>query len=97
MMEKVLDKPSVKVSESKKGLHFLFVGWDQPILHSRHLDGIHLHGIVRDDDSKISHLCLFELTLFWFQEKVVFVKDLYRSFDHFPMLFQSLIEDKDVV
>ena len=76
MVGKILDKPSVKVSESEKGLHFLFVGWDRPIRHSRHLDRIHPHGIVRDDDSKIFHLCPFELTLFWFQEKIVFVKDL---------------------
>src|SRR5271155_4341785 len=97
MMGKVLDKLFVKVSESEKGLHFFFVGRDGPIRHSRYFDRIHPYQIVRDDNSKIFHLCPFELTLFWFQEKIVFVKDLYHSFDHFPMLFQSLTEDKDVI
>src|SRR5271156_6776425 len=97
MVREVLDKPSIEVGESEERLHFLFISGDGPFRNSGNFDWIHPDGIVGYDDSKIFHFRPLKLALFRFQEKIVFVKDFYRSFDHFPMLFQSLTKDQDIV
>ena len=86
-MGKVLNEPSVEVSESQEQLHFLLVGWDRPFGNSSHLDRIHADRIVRDDNSEILYLHVFELTFFQFKEKVVNVKHTNCLFDYFTMFF----------
>ena len=97
MVGEVLDKPSIEIGESNKGLDFLFISGDGPFRNSGNFNGIHLNGIVAYNDFEIFHFCPFKLALFRFQENIVFVKDFHRSFDHFPMFFQSLTKDQDIV
>jgi len=68
MVREVFNEPPVEVSKAKKRLYFLFAAWDGPFRDSGHFNGVHAYRVVGYDDSKIFHLCPFELTLLRFEE-----------------------------
>ena len=52
---------------------------------------------MRDDDTQVLDLRLFELTLLWFEVELVLTQAFQHNLRDTPMFFERLGEDQDVV
>src|ERR1700733_4211604 len=62
----VLNKPSIKISETQESLDMLDSTWNRPICNAFDLSRVHTYLSFRNDDAKVFNRRLHERALFWF-------------------------------
>src|SRR5882757_3343791 len=86
----VSDESAVEINKTQKGLKFLFVGWSSPFCYCSDLGGVHADSSVLHDYSEIFHSSLFEFAFFWFDTKLIFLKNTKYFFNQYPMFVDIL-------
>ena len=66
-MGKAFYKPPIEVSESQKGLDFLFVSRSGPFQYSSYFSWIHFDGVMGDNHSEVFHRSFLEFALLQFE------------------------------
>ena len=75
VMREVLDKPTVEVNESEKGLYLSFVRWLWPVYYTSHFH-VHFYMIFRYNQSEVLNSRLLKFAFFRSKEALVFCKSL---------------------
>ncbi len=97
MFGEALDEPSIEVSESQEGLHFLLIRQGRPILNASNLDRVHCYQVVRDDHPEILDRGLLKLAFVCSKVEFVLLQEFHDSLGDPLMLFEGLCEDENVV
>ncbi|KAG6805826.1 hypothetical protein H0H93_003996 [Arthromyces matolae] len=75
-MGEVTDETPVEVDKAQERLNLLLISWRGPLLHSSHLNRVHLSGIMGDNEPKVFDTGLLKLALLWLQEQLMLAKVL---------------------
>ncbi|KAF8235155.1 hypothetical protein L208DRAFT_1258496, partial [Tricholoma matsutake] len=86
----ILDKTLIEIDEAQERLHLFLIRGRQPSCDPIHLDRIHLHLTLRDNQAKVLDLGLLKLAL-------VLTKVEFDEARDATVLFNCVSEDEDVV
>lgn len=71
-----MDKSSVKVAKSKKGLDLFNSGWGRPLGHAMTFSEVHMYLAMFNDDAKVFNRGLIKGALFRLEIKVILLEAL---------------------